>query len=272
VSTAFRQPAAGQYRPPVEGVAGEIATMVIEDIKHASATDPRNVQVALGPSDIGMPCTRRLAYQILDSGPNPVPKPNSDIDPWASIIGKAVHTWMAETYEARNRALGYERFLVERRIYLPADIAGSCDLYDRDTRRLIDWKVTSLDNIRKYRKNGPGQQYRTQVHEYGLGRQLAGDTPEHVALVFLPRAGRIDGLYVWTEPYQPQIAVDAIKRYQATRTALWTLDPEKHPDRWALFPTADTYCPYCPWFLPGSTDLAKGCPGHEAATATAKKE
>lgn len=268
MTTAFQQPAAGQYRPPVEGIAGQITTMVIEDIKHASATDPRNMQVALGPSDLGTPCVRKLAYQILDWEP----KPNSEIDPWASIIGKAVHTWMAETYEARNRELGYERFLVEQRVYLPGDVAGSCDLYDRDTRRLIDWKVTSLDNIRKYRTNGPGHQYRAQVHEYALGRQLAGDTPEHVAVVFLPRAGRIDGLYVWTEPYQPAVAVQTIKRYQATMHAIATLIPDIHPDRWAMFPTADAHCLWCPWHLPASTDLAKGCPGHGAAPSPAPKE
>jgi hypothetical protein len=42
-----------------------------------------------------------------------------------------------------------------------------------------------------------------------------------------------------------------------------TLDPEKHPDRWALLPTADAHCAWCPWFLPGSADPSKGCPGHK---------
>jgi hypothetical protein len=239
--------------------------MVIDDVRHAAATDPRTLQKALGPSDLGTPCTRRLAYGLLGWD-----EANTGSDPWAAIIGKAVHAWMAETYEARNRALGYERFLVERRVYLPGPVTGSCDLYDRDTGRLIDWKVTSLDNIRKYRKNGPGPQYRTQGHLYALGRQLAGETPSDVAVVFLPRGGRIDGLHVWTEPYQPQIAVAAIRRYQATRTALWTLDPEANPQRWAMFPTAESYCTYCPFYLPMSTDLAKGCPGHRTASPPQK--
>lgn len=266
MTTTFAQPEAGWHRPPVQGIAGEIASMVIGDVKHAAATDPRSLQVALGPSDLGTPCIRRLAYGILDW-----PKTNADTDPWATIIGKAVHAWMAETYEARNRSLGYERFLVERRVYLPGPVAGSCDLYDRDTRRLIDWKVTGLPNLKKYRANGPGAQYRTQVHEYALGRQLAGDTPEHVAVVFLPRGGRITDLHVWAEPYQPQIAVDAIKRYQATRDALVTVDPEQFPDRWAMFPTADAHCMWCPFHLPMSSDLSRGCPGHRTTTTTREK-
>ncbi len=256
-ATAFRQPEAGWVRPPVPGVAGEIATMVIEDVKHAAAHAPRSLQRAAGPSELGTPCTRRLAYRLLQWD-----EPNSDTDPWAATIGTSVHAWMAGVYEARNRDLGRQRYLIEHKVHLPGRISGSCDLYDRDTGRPLDWKVTSLDNIRKYRKNGPGQQYRTQIHLYGLGMLLAGEQPRDVVIVFLPRGGRIDGLYAWSEPFDTSIAVAALKRYQATRTALWTLDPEASPERWAMFPTAESHCTYCPFHLPMSADLSKGCPGH----------
>jgi hypothetical protein len=83
-----------------------------------------------------------------------------------------------------------------------------------------------------------------------------------VAIVFLPRGGLLSGLHVWSEPFDPQVAVDALKRYRATVLALAHLDPERHPERWALFGTADAYCTWCPYFLPGSTDLSSGCPGH----------
>lgn len=259
--TLFSQPANGTTRPPTEGVAGELAAMVIADIKHAAATAPRSLQTAVGPSELGTPCTRRLAYKILDAV-WPLDKPNTDTDPWAATIGTSVHAWMAAVYAARNAELGEERYLVEHRVQLPYGVAGSCDLYDRETGRPVDWKVTSPQNLAKYRKNGPGDQYRTQIHLYALGMQLQGEQPRDVAIVFLPRGGRIDGLWVWAEPYQPQIAVDALKRYEATREALVYLDPEDHPDRWSMFPTADAYCTYCPMYLPQSTDLARGCPGH----------
>ena len=263
MTTAFAQPEAGSFRPPVKGVAGQITTMVIEDVKHAAANAPGHCRSLPGPSDLGTPCTRRLAYAMN------WPQPNADTDPWATIIGTAVHAWMAEMYEARNRAPGHDRYLIEHRVYLPAGpdgISGSADLFDRDIGRVIDWKVTGLPNLRKYRASGPGQQYRTQGHQYGLGRQLAGDQPKDIAIVFLPRGGRITDLYVWTEPYHPQVAVDAIKRYEATRSAVITLDPERYPERWALFGTADAHCTWCPYHLPMSSDLSKGCPGHRTTT------
>jgi len=256
-AVAFAQPADGTHRPPVTGPAREIAAMATEVMTDAMRMHPRSQQTAPGPSELGTPCGRRLAYKILDWG-----QPNDGRDQWLSTIGTAVHSWLAGTFEAANRRLGRTRFLVERRVYLPEKISGSCDLYDTDTGDVIDWKVTSPDRIRKYARNGPGQQYRVQAHLYGLGWLLAGQQPRRVGIVFLPRGGLLSGMYVWAEPFDPQVAVDAIGRYRATVLALAHLDPERNPGRWAMFPTADAYCSWCPYFLPGSTDLSSGCPGH----------
>jgi hypothetical protein len=261
MTVTFQQPAAGQFRPALEGTAGTIATEVTDMVKHAAAWAPRSQQRAAGPSELGTPCTRRLGYRLTDHDP----KPNSDTDPWASVIGTSVHAWMADIYTAENRHLGRERYLVERRIWLPGGIKGSLDLYDRDICAVIDWKVVGLDPLKKYRRDGPGPQYRTQFHLYGLGMQLAGETPQHVAGAFLPRGGRIDGLHVWSEPYDPQVAVQALKRLQALREFHITLDPENNPAHWSLLATADAHCAYCPFYLPGSADLSKGCPGHQEA-------
>jgi hypothetical protein len=268
--TAFAQPAAGWIRPPQEGTAGEIASMVMATVKHAASHAPRSLQAAPGPSQIGTPCTRRLGYHILDWEP----KPNSDTDPWTATIGTSVHAWMAETFAQWNGQLGEpggEQWLIEHRIRLPGGITGSCDLYDRWHGRVIDWKITSPANIAKYRKNGPGPQYRAQIHLYGLGMQLAGEHPRDVAICFLPRGGRIDGLHVWSEPYDHRVAVGALKRYQAVRQFLYTADPERHPERWAWLATADAYCTYCPFHLPGSADLSQGCPGHQPKDPSKEK-
>lgn len=250
-------PQAGWASPPLEGRAGEIATQVIDVVKRADADAPRSQQVAIGPSEYGTPCSRRIGYKLLDW-----PASNPDRDPWASIIGTAVHAWMADAFAAENRRLGRERYVIERRVHLPDGRSGACDLYDRDAATVSDWKVVGNDRLKKYRANGPGRQYVTQAHLYGLGQQLAGETPRHVAVVFLPRGGLIDGLHVWTESYKPEVAVQAIKRVETVRQFHMTADPEAHPERWGLLPTADAECTYCPWFLPGSTDLATGCPGH----------
>src|SRR5262249_28272716 len=89
--TTFAQPDAGWIKPPWEGPAGVLATDVIQAVKYAAANAPRSLQAAPGPSELGTPCTRRLAYKTADWDP----KPNSDTDPWASVQGTAVHAWMA---------------------------------------------------------------------------------------------------------------------------------------------------------------------------------
>src|SRR6266705_6686901 len=138
MTAIFQQPQAGWVRPPLEGIAGELATAVIERVKHAAANAPRSPQSAPGPSEIGTPCTRRLAYKTLDWEP----KPNSDTDPWAATIGTSVHAWMAQAYEAENTRLGWYRYLTEQQVTLPGGISGSCDLYDTQARTVTDWKVT----------------------------------------------------------------------------------------------------------------------------------
>ena len=237
-----------------------MATDIIETVKHAAANAPRSLQVLPGPSELGTPCTRRLAYKAVDWEP----KPNSDTDPWAAVQGTSVHAWMAAAYQGENDRCGYAPYLVEHRVHLPGGISGSCDLYDRHTGTVIDWKMTGQNRLREYRRDGPGPQYRAQAHLYALGLHLDGESPQYVADVFLPRGGRIDGLHVWTEPYNPQLAVEALKRYQAIRGFHLVLDPEANPQNWGLLPTADAHCAYCPWFLPRSDNLSRGCPGHSA--------
>lgn len=256
MTTAFSQPDAGWATPALSGLAASIATNVVQTVKQAGLNAPRSQQRAIGPSEIGVPCTRRLAYKLCNR-----PQVNADGDPWASIIGTAVHSWMEATYAAENRRLGHERYVIERRLHIRGDVYGHADLFDRATGANLDWKCVGEDRLKKYRKNGPGDQYRIQAHLYGLGQENAGETVNDVAIVFLPRGGRIDGLHVWTEPYNRAIAEQALDRLDNVWTALIHLDPPANPQNWALFPATESFCTFCPWFAPGSTDASRGCPG-----------
>lgn len=256
----FVQPAA--TRPGMTEAAARRAARITADLKITAGMAPRSLQHAVGPSELGTPCLRRLGYRLLDWEP----KANQAADPWPAMIGTAVHAYMAEVYGQVNERAGRDRYLIEHPVQLPYGVAGTLDLYDGDTGTVLDWKVPGPSRLKEYRAGGPGEQYRIQVHLYGLGMLLQGRPVREVAIVFLPRTGLIDGMHVWSEPFDHSVAVAALERYQSVWDFHQHLDPETYPDRWALLPTADAYCTWCPFYLPGSSTLRLGCPGHKPSS------
>lgn len=221
---------------------------------------PRSMQTRLGPSGLGDPCTRRLAYGILEW-----PESNSTSDPLPSIVGTGAHAQFAEFFERRQELLpdGRPRYLIEQRVTPRQDIPGSSDLFDRLHGLVADWKFQGKTKLDELKRHGPGLRYRVQSHVYGLGFENAGEDVRHVAVVGVPRGGFLSGMVVWTEPYDRQIALDALARKDKTLELIGALDVEDHPERWALIPAdPGSGCRYCPFFLPASNDYAKGCPGH----------
>ncbi|MDN3356052.1 hypothetical protein [Actinomadura sp. DC4] len=255
----FTQPEAGGTQlgqPGADGddaIAGELKHIILD----ASRNAPRSRQSSIGPSEIGAACDRRLAYKILDWD-----KANTGGDPLASILGTGYHNW-AEAAFSRPELGG--RWLVEQRLTIapPLIPGGSCDLYDTLHDRVIDWKVVGDSMIRKYKAEGPRREYRVQGHTYGLGWELAGYRPKEVVLAVLPRTGYLSGMWIWREPYDRQIALDAIARIYAIRDLIVAIDPEANPPMWELIPAVPSFgCKWCPWFKPASTDLGAGCPGN----------
>jgi hypothetical protein len=116
--------------------------------------------------------------------------------------------------------------------------------------------------MRKYRTDGPGEQYREQCHLYGLGFANLGYEPLHVAIVFIPRAGRLDGVYVWSEPWSRERAEACINRHATLVALLGALRADEHPGpALAQIPMTPNNCGWCEWALAGSADPAAGCPG-----------
>lgn len=251
-------------------LAERVGALIIDAANNA----PRSRQKRIGPSEVGDPCERKLTYKMLDW-----PAIN-DSDPIASVLGTGFHAWMEEAFGARQSLLpdGRDRYKIEERVTVrqgytdDATLAGSSDLYDRQTGTVYDWKLTGTSSLDKYRRHGPGDQYRRQAHLYGLGQENAGETPRRVAIVFVARYHELR-VHVWTEPYDRGIAVEALMRLDRIRDQLMQLDPESHPERWVQIPTSDrAKCRFCPWFKPGSADLAIGCPGINNSTTAASTQ
>lgn len=243
---------------PIDDTLGEYLRVIETTI----ANHPRSLQKAIGPSEVGQACARRLGYQLLGHPERPQ-QPN-----WKATIGTAVHSWLEHAFDHDNLAWaqqhGRERWLVETRVTVGStptlgDITGSCDLYDTATGVVFDHKVVGPAQLKHYKADGPSPQYRTQAHLYGRGWVLAGWPVTHVCICFLPRNGDLADAYQWHEPWSEQIALDGLTRLD-TIAATCALLGDKAP---ALLPTADVFCVNCPFYKAGSTDPAVGCPGHD---------
>jgi hypothetical protein len=225
-------------------------------IRRAEMLRPRSMQQAIGPSQVGMPCPRRLCWEMHPEQQaqsiTPTP-PSWAHDPVPSVVGTAVHTWLegaAATDNIVERAVSPElehpRWLTEQRVFIPGPVPleGSVDLYDRWTNTVIDWKTVGPTTMRKVQagKGWVSPQYLVQVHLYGLGwSHTFGLPPEMVAIAFLPRNGPLRDLIYWTEEYNPELAMRALARLNDLQPRHWReVAPEPTDEcRFCPIPTAD---------------------------------
>jgi len=265
--------------PAVDLPAGSedkaIKAALIDIIKQAAANAPRSQQTALGPSEIGHPCDRRLGHKLAGTTPA-----NTDSDPLPSILGIGFHEWAAQAFAAHPSKESSQKathngtvmeWLVEQRVQAAtwsdgSTLDGSGDLYWVPPRAVLDWKVLGKTSMDKLKREGPSSTYRVQLHTYGVGYLIRGLAPKRVGLVAIPRAGRLDGMHVWTEPFDPSIAAQAIQRVDAIRTLVAGAGDAALP----LLERADGPCAWCPFWKPGDVDQPElGCPGAEGAKSYA---
>ena len=236
-----------------------VAAELVEVITNAITNHPRSQQVAIGPSEIGDACARRIGYKLLQT-------PGRDLPPnWKATVGTAMHAWLEGVFTADNEAraqhLGGPRWYLETRLtvgFVPGMgfVEGSCDLYDRVTGTVVDWKLVGPSTMRKYR-SGPGERYSTQAHLYGRGWQLKGLPVERVMIVFLARNGELRDAMPWSEPYDPAIAEAGLQRLAGIHTAVQLAGPKALD----VLPAVDDWCSHCSFYRARETDLSKGCPG-----------
>jgi hypothetical protein len=233
-------------------------------VRDHEASRPRSMQTAIGPSEVGTPCDRRLAYKILAIDPV-----NTDSDPWAAIVGTSVHAWLDAAFAAENNRLGRQRWHTSITVDLPTYLSGTIDLYDAETVTVIDHKVVGATAYKRYKKDGPSRQYVIQGHVYACGLRLAGYHVEDVGIAFWSRSGALKDSFYWSEPYDENVVEEALTRLDALRTTTSLLGVGALP----LIGTTEAFCAWCPFYLPGVTDVEEACPGHaEAVQPTTPRE
>lgn len=243
-------------KSPVDTVH-PFAKLAMDMIYWADRVSPRSVQVDLGPSEIGSECPRQIAYKLAGT-----PEVNNSADYWFAILGTAIHSWLADSLQryqqqVLGRGVDNPRFLIEQRVLaVGADYAtpGHTDVYDLDENRVIDWKLVGASSLKKVKAGEIRPQYKVQAHTYGLGWTQRGYPVREVMNVYLPRSTFLKNLHVWSEPYNEQVALDALARVAK-------IDHLRRVVPIGAVPHGECSI-WCPFLRPGALN-DQGCPGHQ---------
>jgi len=237
---------------------------LIDLIRYTGNTSIRSGQVAIGPSEIGGSCERRLAYRMAG-----VRAVNRTSDPWPSIQGTAIHDWLQRCLERNNAervARGLKpRWITEKRVQADPIIHGTSDAYDTDDDTVVDWKSMGDTAETKLIKEGPSYGYFVQIQTYGLGFHRLGYRVRKVALMFVKRGGLLSNSRYYEWDFDPAVAQAAIERvYRVGRGVLSLQQASGGADFWSQVPPdPGALCGWCPFFTRSVNEAcAKGCPGH----------
>jgi len=217
-----------------------------EVIEAAIAGAPRSLQKRIGPSELGNPCDLCLGRKL--AGIPEIPQAPA----WLATVGTAIHSWLEETFVVLNRdyPAGEIRYLLEQTVSVGeidgTEITGHCDMYDRVTATVVDWKTCGPTRIKKYRAQGPGDTYRRQAHLYARGWTRRGLPVDHVAIAFLPRNEAFGRAFFWHEPYDEAIAIEALERADALAKAIRLAGPDAVLPGLAALPGCDSCSRYVP--------------------------
>lgn len=236
-----------------------LKTALTEIVMWADRNAERSLQVALGASELGSGCDRRIGYRIAG-----IPAANTNMDPWPAIVGTGIHDWLENAVNRFQAQTGCRDWMTETRVQPDPLIRSRSDLYHIPTQTVVDYKSAGKDKMAEVQTKGVPPGYEVQIHTYGLGYQKMGYPVKDVALVFLPRCGWLRDMYVWRDRYKPEVAEKAIARMYSIGAKLAQLDIMNNPHRWAQVEANPNYCNWCPMFVNRELERgadATGCPG-----------
>lgn len=249
---------------PVEDESNSFSEVLrqqlIEIILWHSARAPRSLQSEIGPSEIGSPCDRQIAYRIAG-----IDEVNLRQDPWAAVIGTSVHRWLQEAVNDWVSHHGVQdRYFTELELELLDLIRGHCDLYDAESQTVIDWKTVGPNALKDVEAGRIKTGYMIQTHLYGYMFAQQDIPVKRVALVFVPRASSLNRLRVWSALYDENVALTALARLGGIAATVQDLDLLTQNHLWAQVPAEPgDHCAFCPHFESHRLKDADatGCPG-----------
>lgn len=237
---------------------------------------PRNVQRHLGPSELGHLCDRQLIGKMAGVELGHA-NSNHMHDPWASIVGTAIHAFLEEAFTWESQRLIQEvketevRWLTERRVTPdPASRSphpGTADLYDTKNATLNDHKCQSEHVRDKLRRQGPPHHYFMQMLLYAVGYMHEGYDVDRICLISWPRTkSTLDDMFVWEHVITAadiDLVVDLIAKTEVReQLAVMLRQGELNLFDIPMTPS-DADCQFCPFYRPdaATNPNIKGCPG-----------
>lgn len=223
----------------------DVARTLINQVVEYSTWSPRSQQTMIGASEIGTPCSRKLAYKLLSVDPV-----NTDTDSWPAIVGTSVHYYLERAFKK------HPDYMTEVKVTLEPWTKGTADLVHLPSKTVIDHKVVGVTALKNYKRNGMSQQYRVQLNTYALGLRLQDIEIDNIAIMFWSRSGMMRDAFAITEPYNEKLVDETLARFDAIKemTGMGT-------SALPLIPATPTHCVYCPHYLPLSTDVTVACNG-----------
>jgi hypothetical protein len=225
-------------------------------IRWGAQQSERSKQVALGCSEIGDPCERKIGMTMVG-----LEKTNFTADPWPSIVGTSIHSWLGDTVSAYQKKFGDEGWISELEVLASDWLPGHVDLYYRGT--VLDLKNPSRANAAKMRKHGIGDVYEAQIQAYGRGVKRSGRPVDRVGVLMLSRDGNLKDMWCKTWPYDDEFVDRALQRVVDIGDLCITADVENHPENWKMIPPSPSrLCGWCVFYDSNlSAPSDKGCPG-----------
>jgi hypothetical protein len=187
-----------------QALAAPLHSILINRISDYVRSRPRDVQQAIGPSEVGEPCSRALIARLMNVPQRPE-RPN-----WKAEVGTAIH-------EDLKVMFGGDRdYIVESPVtvgFIDSEpVTGTCDLFHIPSGTVVDWKSKGRTTMTNHKRKGPGPRYETQAQLYGLGYVGLGYEVKTVQIEFLPRDGELADGFGWAAPFQPLLGLAALDR------------------------------------------------------------
>lgn len=242
----------------LEELGKAIQEDITDVIRWTDNNSARSQQAAIGPSELGTACDRKIAYRMAG-----VAEVNQWMDPLPAIVGTSVHQWLEKAVNRFQAIHHMDRWETEITIQPDPLVTGHCDLYDRDKAMVLDFKTVSPTKLKEWKRKGPPAHYIDQVNLYAKGLLLTGRKVTKVALMAIPRSGWLREIQTWVGDYDPGRAQSALDRMYAIGNKLIEMGSEIVFEQ--IEGTPGPECSYCPWYRGGEGEaVLSGCSGNVA--------